>query len=214
MSELSGGNIDGARAPLLGIATRNYRYRLMCELMDREGVDALAFTTASFFQFATNFATDVEPWERPILCVVPRNGCPFAVLNELSRHHWRFGRESNRLWVNDAHFYAEYPVTPQRGIPRIAHWGELVVEGLRKAGLQRGRIGLDGGNLDDVSRLLSSVVFVDMSMRCRELRFAKHEEEIAVMRQASALSDWRRIDTARTSLPEGSCRSWTRAWQR
>ena len=28
-------------------------------------VDALVFTTADFFQFATNFHTDVQPWERP-----------------------------------------------------------------------------------------------------------------------------------------------------
>src|ERR1700730_2586650 len=134
---------DLSAAPVLATATRNHRYRLMCELMDRERVDAIAFTTASFFQFATNFATDVEPWERPILCVVPRNGSPFAVLNELSRHHWHFGSEANRLWVRDTHFYAEYPVAADRGIARIAQWSELVAEALRTSGLQSSRIALD-----------------------------------------------------------------------
>ncbi|TSE12255.1 hypothetical protein C1D09_010235 [Mesorhizobium intechi] len=31
--------------------------------------------------FATNFNTAVETWERPVLCVTPRDGKPFVVLN-------------------------------------------------------------------------------------------------------------------------------------
>ncbi len=175
---------------LLTTATRDYRYNLMAELMDRERLDALAFTTGSFFQFATNFDTDVQTWERPILCVVPRKGNAFVVLNELSRYHWRFRTEAGRLWVSDAHFYAEYPVSRERRIPQISQWAELVADRLREAGVQRGRIGLDNSNLDHVSRILPSVAFVDLAAGCRELRYAKHPEEIAVMRQASALSDW------------------------
>lgn len=44
----------------LGEAVRDYRFKLMQALMDREGYDALAFTQADFFQFATNFNTDVH----------------------------------------------------------------------------------------------------------------------------------------------------------
>ena len=65
---------------VLSTTVRDYRLGLMRDLMDREGYDALAFTQADFFQFATNFATDVQTWERPIVCIVPRNGAPFAVL--------------------------------------------------------------------------------------------------------------------------------------
>jgi Xaa-Pro aminopeptidase len=176
--------------PLLTTATRDYRYDLMTQFMDRERLDALAFTSGSFFQFATNFDTDVQTWERPILCVIPRQGKSFVILNELSRHHWRFRSEAGRLWVRDAYFYAEYPVSPERGIPGAAQWAALVAERLREVGVQRGRIGLDCSNLDQVSCLLPSASFVDLSARCRELRYAKHTEEIAVMRQASALSDW------------------------
>ena len=50
----------------LGASTRDYRNKLMLELMDRAGLDALAFTSADFFQFATNFSTDVQVWERPM----------------------------------------------------------------------------------------------------------------------------------------------------
>src|ERR1700735_1211254 len=98
----------------LGPATRDHRLRLMRDLMDRERVDALAFTTAAFFQFATNFSTDVRPWERPIVCLIPRNGQPFVLLNELSKHHWRFRCESQKLWVGDASFYAEHPTAAGR----------------------------------------------------------------------------------------------------
>lgn len=175
---------------LLTGATRDYRYELMTELMERERLVALAFTTGSYFQFATNFETDVQTWERPILCVIPRKGNPFAILNELSRNHWRFRAEADRLWVKDARFYAEYPVSAGRGVPQIGRWAELVASCLRDLGLHHGRIGLDCSGLEQVSRVLPSVSFVDMSLRYRELRYAKHEEEISVMRQAAALSDW------------------------
>ena len=39
----------------LGPATRDYRFGLMREMMDREGYDALAFTQGDFFKFVTNF---------------------------------------------------------------------------------------------------------------------------------------------------------------
>src|SRR5580704_19649060 len=107
----------------LGPATRDYRFGLMREMMDREGYDALAFTQADFFQFVTNFHTDVQTWERPILCVVPRNGEPFAILNELSTNHWRFSAEDQRLWVSDAAFYSEHPRLGVRA-PLVSQWPE------------------------------------------------------------------------------------------
>src|SRR4051794_8712418 len=106
---------------LLSHMVRDYRWGIMREAMDRAGYDALAFTSADFFQFATNFSTDVLTWERPILCVVPRNGEPFAVLNELSTNHWRFGIEAQKLWVMDAQFYAEHPRVGKR-LPVAAQW--------------------------------------------------------------------------------------------
>jgi hypothetical protein len=54
--------------------------------MDLHGLDALIFASADFFRFATHFGTDVQTRQRPILCVVPRNGTPFAIPNELSTH--------------------------------------------------------------------------------------------------------------------------------
>src|SRR5262245_38417067 len=98
----------------VGVATRDYRARLMRELMDREGLDALAFSSAAFFRFATNFDMDVAAFERPALCVIPRNEHPFAILHQLSTNHWRLCAEPARRWVDDASFYAETPQVRQR----------------------------------------------------------------------------------------------------
>jgi len=177
--------------PFLGVAVRNYRFDLMHKLMDREGYDALAFTQGDFFQFATNFNTDVETWERPILCVVPRNGEPFAILNELSTNHWRFAREAGNLWVSDIIIYSEHPRVQGR-IPLITQWSELVADKLRELGLHHSRIGVDALTepLARVSAILPQLRFEGATAESRKLRLVKHAEEIAVMREAAALADW------------------------
>jgi hypothetical protein len=69
----------------MAFLTRNtfdYRCRLMRGMMDAHRLDALAFLGSDFFQWATNFHVDVQTWERPIAVVVPRDGEPFALMNE------------------------------------------------------------------------------------------------------------------------------------
>jgi len=174
----------------LGAPVRDHRLQLMRELMDRDGLDALAFTGADFFQFATNFSTDVLPWERPILCVVPRDGAPFAVLNELSTNHWRYAAEDGRLWVADAHFYAEHPRSANR-LPLASQWPDLVAGLLRRAGLGAARIGTEGSAmLSRAAALLPRVRLEGAVDGMRSLRWVKHADEIALMRQVAALSDW------------------------
>ena len=174
----------------LGTEVRTHRHEQMRALMDREGLDALAFTTADFFQFATNFSTDVQTWERPIVCVVPRNGEPFAILNELSTNHWRYGQEDQRLWVADAAFYAEHPRTGMR-LPLAGQWADMVAAKLKQAGLGAARIGADGGGpLAKAVALLPKARLEVIVPELRALRWVKHPEEIALMRQIAALSDW------------------------
>ncbi|WP_342364295.1 Xaa-Pro peptidase family protein [Terrarubrum flagellatum] len=175
----------------LGSAVRDYRFGLMRELMDREAFDAIAFTQADFFQFATNFQTDVLPWERPIVCVVPRNGEPFAILNELSTNHWRFTREGQRLWVTDASFYAEHPRVGAR-LPLASQWVDLVAEKLKQRGLHKARIAVDagGGPFAKLTTALPHLKIETATADCRALRWVKHEDEIALMRGIAGLSDW------------------------
>ena len=175
----------------LGDAVRDYRLGLMRDAMDRNGWDAIGFTTADFFQFATNFHTDVQTWERPILCIVPRDGAPFVILNELSTNHWRFGIEAKKLWVTDARFYAEHPRVTQR-LPLAPQWAEMAADRLREAGLARARIGLDAMSapLARVPSLLPGLTLQVAMGECRALRLVKHAEEIALMRDIATLSDW------------------------
>ena len=158
----------------LGTAVRDYRHTKMRELMDREGLDALAFTTGDFFQFATNFNTDVQTWERPIVCVIPRNGEPFAILNELSTNHWRYASEDQRLWLSDAAFYAEHPRGSAR-IPLASQWAEMVAAKLKQAGLARARIGSDagGGQLGKAVALLPHAKLETIVDEMRALRWGE-----------------------------------------
>ena len=175
----------------LGTAVRDYRYKLMRDLMDREGYDALAFTQGDFFQFATNFQTDVQTWERPIVCVVPRNGEPFVVLNELSTNHWRFTQEDGRLWVTDVTFYAEHPRVGSR-VGLLPQWTDIVAALLKQKGLHHGLIGVDagGGLFARLPSLLPRLRVEATTAECRRMRWVKHDQEIALMREIASLSDF------------------------
>ena len=174
----------------LGTAVRDYRFGLMRALMDREGLDAIALTGADFFQFATNFSTDVQTWERPIVCVLPRDGEAFVILNELSTNHWRYAAEDQRLWVSDAEFYAEHPRLGAR-VPLASQWPEMVAAKLKQAGLGSARIGADGGGkLAKAVALLPKAKLEILVAEIRALRWVKHPEEIALMREIASLSDW------------------------
>jgi len=179
----------GGRPVGVGTATRDYRTRLMHELMDREQLDGLAFSSSDYFRFATNFDMDVSGFERPSLCVIPRNGKPFVTLHELSTNHWRLSTEAQRVWVSDASFYSEHPRVRQR-LPLTPQWPEMVAAKLEEVGLHRARLGTDGGLLARVAQLLPHLRIESVERQCQRLRWIKHEEELAVMREAAALADW------------------------
>jgi len=168
-----------------------YRLKLMRKMMSAQGLDALAFLTVDFFQFATNFHVDVQPWERPIVVVVPAEGAPFAAMNELSTNHVRYARDRGTLWLDEIQFWAEHPRVGAR-VPLRPQWPEMVAELLRGHGLARGRIGVDqgGGLMQQAAALLPDLKLVPSLREMRELRFVKCPEEIAVHRDAARLSDW------------------------
>jgi Xaa-Pro aminopeptidase len=171
--------------------TFDYRHDLMRRMMDANGFDALAFLTGDFFQWATNFHVDVQPWERPIAALVPRDGEPFAIMNELSTNHLRGTIERGTMWVRDVTIYSEHPRLGGR-VPVRAQWSETAADLLRQKGLAHSRIGVDaaGGPFGRVPSLLPDVKLVPCTAEMREMRFVKCEEELAVHRDAGALSDW------------------------
>lgn len=175
----------------LGKAVRDHRTNLMRELMDREGYDALAFTGTPFAQFATNFNYDYWPWERPLLVVVPRNGEPFAIFPWIVSNQWRYAVETERVWIDDARFYAEYPQVRER-MPHQSQWSEFVADRLREAGLHRSRIGVEAitAPLIRASGLLPQLSLEAAGTECSKLVSVKHPEEVAAMRDAAAIADW------------------------
>src|SRR5579863_3302923 len=169
----------------------DYRLKLMRKMMAEQGLDALAFLSADFFQFATNFHVDVQLWERPIVVIIPAEGAPFAAMHELSTNHVRYARDRGTLWVEEIQLYAEHPRVASR-VPLAPQWPEMVAELLRARGLCRGRIGVDqaGGLMQRAAALLPDLKLVPSLREMRALRFIKCAEEIAVHRDAAAITDW------------------------
>ena len=177
--------------PRLTTAVWRHRRQQMNDLMDALRLDALVFTSADFFQFATNFHTDVLPWERPIYAVVPRDGDGFLVMNELSTNHMRFSREQGKVWITDVSFYAEHPRVVER-LPLPSELPELLAQRLARAGLARARVGVEGGSpaLTAAAAQLPDLRLLPCTRECRALRWRKHEEELAVMAAIGSLADW------------------------
>src|SRR5258708_3692543 len=122
-----------------------YRHEKLRAMMRQHKLDAVAVTTPDFFQFATNYHVDVQTWERPIVAVLPLEGAPFAVMNELSTNHLRFAGERGTMWVEDVTLYAEHPMHDNR--TRYTHqYPELVAETLQAHGLAKARIGVDAAS--------------------------------------------------------------------
>jgi Xaa-Pro aminopeptidase len=177
--------------PKLTEKTFHFRINKMRQLMKESQLDALIFTSADFFQWATNFHVDVQTWERPIMVCVPMEGEPFAIMNELSTHHVRMSQERNHLWIKNIQFYAEHPKVFGRQ-PLLPQLPEFIASQLRVAGLACSRVGVDaaGGIMGRVASLLQEFRLITMQAELRSLRWVKNEEELEIMRAASSLSDW------------------------
>lgn len=175
----------------LSAAVYEARKRAMDALMDEDGLDALIFTQADFFQFGSNFNLDVQTWERPVALVLPKEGAPFALLNELSTHHWQMARERGQLWVEEVEFYDEHHSrSNERRLVTV--WSEILAEALRRHGLAEARMAADalGAPLAGVTGHLPGVEITARTQALRALRWCKHPEELELMRAAAELSDW------------------------
>ena len=175
----------------------------MIALMDQLDVDALILTSADFFQFATNFHTDVQTWERPVFAVIPRNGSPFLIMNELSENHVRFSIEKGKLWIRDISFYAEHPRVTNR-VPLLQQIPDLLLARLQALGLQKSRIAVESttGILAAVQRMAPELKFRPSTAELRTLRYQKNDEEISVMQEVAELSNWLQ-DQYRENIREG-----------
>ena len=181
----------------------DYRMQQMRTLMDEIEVDALGFLTPDYFEYATNYGVTLHAFERPFLVIVPRDGQPFGFILELARNHMCFLAEKQRLWLDDITFFVEHP--RQRNRQYTTHqWGEMVADTLTARGLGRARIGVDATNahFTKAAALLPWLKIQPSGREMKRLRLVKHAEEIKVMQELGALTDWA-LDQHRKGLKPG-----------
>jgi Xaa-Pro aminopeptidase len=158
-----------------------------------EGADlaALVVLTPENFLYVSGYFLDVQPWERPVAAVVPRENAPFLVMHELSTNHVRYAKEHASMWIPEVHFYAEH-YRMQHRTYLTPQWPQMVAELLRRRRVTRGRIGVDSlsGPITRVPDLLPGVQLAEAGRILREMRMVKCEEELALIRQGAELSDW------------------------
>jgi Xaa-Pro aminopeptidase len=149
----------------------------MRELMDREGFDALAFSSWLYLKFAANFSGFAGG---EAVCVVPRNGDPFMILPASAVNSWRFQSGTQRLWTSD--------VTVSGGAG--ASFADALTAKIEKAGLGSARIGVETSGLGGAFTSFSQLQTENAARQIDALRMIKSKEEIAVMREAASLADW------------------------
>lgn len=176
---------------VLSPAVGAHRLRMLREVMLSQALDAVAVLSAPHFEFLTNYLLDVEPWERPILAVSPREGEPFGVMNEISLNGVRMAGERGSFWVPNITFYSEHPRLTNR-LPVVSQLPEVVAGGLAARGLRHARIGVDTAPawFEEAAGRLPGVDLIGVEGQLRALRWVKTEEELALLRQLADLTDW------------------------
>ena len=165
-----------------------YRLQNVREMMSRKDLDAVVLFGADS-EFYTNWIVDVAVWERPIAVVVPKEGEIFAVLHSLSTNHFRYATERNSTWLKDVEFYYEH----RRSDVRLYDgFHDHVADRLRARGLDGARFGYDSApaHMQKILASLGSGWMVPVEQDLRRLRWVKHPEELALMREAADISDW------------------------
>lgn len=114
------------------------RHAAICEALALDDLDALVVLAPENFYYVTNFLLDVDTWERPVAAIIPRDGTPKLVLNELSTTYLQLAAGRGTCWVTDAEIYAEHPQVSRRGY-LITEWDRMLSEVLADMGLDRGQ---------------------------------------------------------------------------
>ncbi|HLJ58985.1 MAG TPA: Xaa-Pro peptidase family protein [bacterium] len=159
--------------------------------LDDADLAALVVVTPENFLYVSGYFLDVQPWERPVAAILPRDTDPFLIMHELSTNGVRHAKDHASMWIPDVQFYVEHHRMEQRTYV-TPQWPQMVADLLRKKGIQRGRVGVDrlGGPISSVPELLPAIHLVPAAGILNEMRLVKCEEELVLIRQAAELSDW------------------------
>ncbi len=175
-----------AFVPMSVFADRAERIRAY---LDEQGLEALIVNTAGNVYMVAGFQLDVEPWERPVAIVVPKTGEPFMVLNELSTNHLKMAEKRGSLFIRDYSIYAEHPRTRNRTYTR-GQWAQLLSIRLAERGITKGAIGVEGAGPTDLLKANPAFSFVNVTPFLVGMRMVKYPEELAIMRDCAALTDY------------------------
>jgi Xaa-Pro aminopeptidase/Xaa-Pro dipeptidase len=167
------------------------RHAAIREKLDAGKFDAYVVFDPLNFVYATNFLLDVEPWERPVAAIFPREGAPSLILNELSTNHYTLAVERGTCWVPDAEIYVEHPVLVDRKFTR-PEWDRLLAEVLGKHGFVHGRVAVDGLSRisPSIRALMPDVTFYAQPELIRDLRLVKSDAELDILRAGGKLTTW------------------------
>jgi Xaa-Pro aminopeptidase len=126
-----------------------------------------------------------------VAAIIPREGTPKLVLNELSTTYFQLVCERGTCWVTDAEIYAEHPQVSRRGY-LITEWDRMLAEVLGDMGLDRGRLGFDRLGLlhPGVPGRLPRAELTEVPALLQAMRSIKSDEEIALMRACGRATDW------------------------
>jgi Xaa-Pro aminopeptidase len=153
--------------------------------------DALAFTAPDWFEWLSNYGITDQSFERPYVLLVTADGRSFAVASDLGRYGMAIAARRGQLWLDSLVNYSESPAKMQH--KWIAtQWQELMVETLRAAGLERGRIATEssGSLLAPAAAAFPELRIEQPHPDLRNVRRIKHGEEIATMRRCASVADW------------------------
>jgi Xaa-Pro aminopeptidase len=175
----------------LSPAVREHRYASLHRVMDQAGLDALVLTGPEWFEFATNHGVSVAGWERPYALLLTRDGRSSALLHDLSSVRANTAVARQRMWVDGIVYYAEVPHLTHRR-PLLPHWHQTFADMLAQFGLCRARLGFDAmaAPMRELASLLPDLKLVPAARALRGARLVKHADELGLLREAAALSDW------------------------
>jgi Xaa-Pro aminopeptidase len=151
--------------------------------------EALIVTTPDNFYMVSGFHLDVAPWERPVAAVIPQDGDPFLIMNELSTNHLKFAEERKSLFITDYTIYVEHPRSVNRTWNR-GQFGELLAQKLTEHGVAGGRLAVEGGGPTGLKQAQPTFVFEDVTPYLISLREVKYPEELEIIRECASLTDW------------------------
>jgi len=157
--------------------------------LDARGLEALFVMIPDNITYVSGFFLDVATFERPVAAIIPKQGEPCLVLNELSTNHVAEAQKLGAVCIDNVHIYAEHP-RQQNRLYTIVEWSSLVVNVLRELGIERGRLGSDSMTLRRLlGRQAEGFDIVSRAELLQEMRLIKSAEELDILRAAGRLSD-------------------------